>query len=60
MPVALIWGRNDRVMRFAIAEKASATFGWPLYPIDDCGHASVMERPDAVLEALRAAIAARP
>ncbi|HEV8681303.1 MAG TPA: alpha/beta fold hydrolase [Actinomycetota bacterium] len=56
VPVALIWGRNDRVMRFRIAERASARFGWPLFPIDDCGHASVIERPDAFLEALRAAM----
>ncbi len=38
VPVALIWGRNDPVMRFRIAENASRKFGWPLYPIDDCGH----------------------
>jgi pimeloyl-ACP methyl ester carboxylesterase len=60
VPVTLIWGKNDRVMRFKIAEEASAKFGWPLYSIDDCGHASVMERPDAVIEALRAAIDTRP
>jgi pimeloyl-ACP methyl ester carboxylesterase len=60
VPVTLIWGKNDRVMRFKIAEEASAKFGWPLYAIDDCGHASVMERPDAVIEGLRAAIDTRP
>jgi pimeloyl-ACP methyl ester carboxylesterase len=58
VPVALIWGRNDRIMRFRIAEKASARFGWPLYPIDDCGHFSIADRPEAFLEALRAAMAA--
>jgi pimeloyl-ACP methyl ester carboxylesterase len=57
VPVALIWGRNDRIMRFRIAEEASARFGWPLYPIDDCGHVSSVERPDAFLDALQAAIA---
>jgi pimeloyl-ACP methyl ester carboxylesterase len=56
VPVALIWGKNDRVMRFRIAEEASARFGWPLYPIDDCGHVSSVERPDAFLDALQAAI----
>jgi pimeloyl-ACP methyl ester carboxylesterase len=60
VPVALIWARNDRITRFRIAEDASARFGWPLYPIDDCGHFSIGERPDAFLEALRAAIGARP
>ncbi len=58
VPVALIWGRNDPVMRFRIAEKASARFGWSLYPIDDCGHVPHVERPDAFIEALHAAIAA--
>jgi pimeloyl-ACP methyl ester carboxylesterase len=57
VPVALIWGRNDRVMRFRTAEKASARFGWPLYPID-AGHIPMAERPDAFLEALRAAMGA--
>ena len=57
VPVALIWGRNDRIMQFRIAEEANSRFGWPLYPIDDCGHVSSVERPDAFLEALHAAIA---
>jgi len=56
-PVALIWGRGDRLMRFGIAEKASARFGWPLHPIDDCGHGPHIERPEAFLEAFRAATA---
>lgn len=57
VPVALIWGRNDPVMRFRIAEKISAQFGWPLYPIDDCGHVPPVERPEAFVDALHAAIA---
>lgn len=56
VPVALIWSRNDRITRFRIAEKASARFGWPLYPIDDCGHFAIGERPDAFVEALRTAM----
>jgi pimeloyl-ACP methyl ester carboxylesterase len=59
VPVALIWGRNDRVMRFRIAEKASARFGWPLYPID-AGHLPMAEQPDAFLEALHAAMGTGP
>jgi pimeloyl-ACP methyl ester carboxylesterase len=56
VPVALIWGKNDPVMRFGIAEKASARFGWPLHPIDDCGHVPHVERPEAFLEAFHVAI----
>lgn len=58
VPVALIWARKDRIMRFRIAEEASARFGWPLYPIEDCGHFAIGERPDAFLDALRAATGA--
>lgn len=56
VPVALIWGRNDRVMRFRIGEEASSRFGWALYPIDDADHASLFDQPDASLKALRAAM----
>jgi pimeloyl-ACP methyl ester carboxylesterase len=56
VPVALIWGRNDRAWRFRIAEQASARFGWPLYPIDNADHAQIFDQPDASLEALRAAM----
>jgi pimeloyl-ACP methyl ester carboxylesterase len=60
IPVALIWGRGDRLMHFRIAEKAAARFGWPLHSIDDCGHGPHIERPDAFLEAVGAAMDARP
>jgi pimeloyl-ACP methyl ester carboxylesterase len=56
VPVSLIWGRGDRLMRFKIAKRASARFGWPLYPIDECGHGPHIERPDAFVEALRDAL----
>ena len=58
VPVALIWGRADKLMRFRIAENASEQFGWPLYPIDDCGHGPHVERPEAFVEALGSATAA--
>jgi pimeloyl-ACP methyl ester carboxylesterase len=55
-PVALIWGRHDRVMPFRYAERASARYGWPLYPIDDAGHVPFVEQPAAFAEALRMAL----
>ena len=56
MPVALIWSRNDRIARFRIAEETSERFGWPLYPIDDCGHFAIGERPGTFVETLRTAM----
>jgi pimeloyl-ACP methyl ester carboxylesterase len=60
VPVALIWSRNDRITRFRIAEETSTRLGWPLYPIEDCGHFAIGERPDAFLDALRAATGEAP
>jgi pimeloyl-ACP methyl ester carboxylesterase len=53
VPVGMIWGRRDRVMPFKYAERASATFGWPLYPIEDAGHLPFVEQPAAFDAALR-------
>jgi pimeloyl-ACP methyl ester carboxylesterase len=54
VPVALIWGRRDRVMPFKYAERANEKFGWPLYPIEDAGHIAMAEQPAAFGVALRA------
>lgn len=55
VPTALIWGRQDRVMRLRIAEAASARYGWPLHVIEDAGH-FVVEQPEAFRQALRSAL----
>ncbi len=57
VPVSLVWGRHDRVMKFEIAERASRKFGWPLFPIDDAGHIPVAEQPAAFGEVLRTILA---
>lgn len=49
----LVWGRVDRVTPLSNARQASATHGWPLHEVD-AGHLSVVERPEDVLQALRA------
>lgn len=54
VPVALIWGRHDRVMPIKYAERANAKFGWPLYPIEEAGHVPMAERPAEFGAALRA------
>jgi pimeloyl-ACP methyl ester carboxylesterase len=55
VPTALIWGRQDRVMRLRIAEEASARYGWPLHVIEDAGHFAA-EQPEAFRSALAAAL----
>jgi pimeloyl-ACP methyl ester carboxylesterase len=58
VPTTLIWGRQDRVMRLRIAEAANVRYGWPLQVIEDAGHISIADQPEAVLRALHTAIAA--
>jgi pimeloyl-ACP methyl ester carboxylesterase len=55
VPVSLIWGRHDRVTPLAHAERASATFGWPLHVIDRAGHLPFVEQPAAFTAAFGAA-----
>ncbi|MGB6425486.1 MAG: alpha/beta hydrolase [Solirubrobacterales bacterium] len=57
VPTNLIWGREDRANRIAIAERASARYGWPLQTIDDCADDPARDRPEAFVEALESAIA---
>ena len=54
VPVAMIWGRQDRVMPYKYAERGSARYGWPLYPIEDSGHLPFVEQPAAFEASLRA------
>jgi pimeloyl-ACP methyl ester carboxylesterase len=56
-PVALLWGKRDRMTPLRIAELASAKFGWPLHVVDDAGHVPHIEQPEAFLHALQAALA---
>ncbi len=56
VPTMLIWGRHDRVMRLAAAQEASARYGWALHVIEDAGHISPGDQPQAFLVALRAAL----
>lgn len=50
--VALIWGRQDKVMKVKIAEAASRDFGWPLSVIESCGHAAAWDQPDTFADIL--------
>lgn len=50
---SLIWGCDDRVTPLRTAEEASGRYGWPLHIIEDAGHLSPVEQPQAFLHALR-------
>jgi pimeloyl-ACP methyl ester carboxylesterase len=50
VPTTLIWGRHDLANRPAIAEAASARYGWPLHIIEDCADDPPRDRPAAFLE----------
>jgi pimeloyl-ACP methyl ester carboxylesterase len=52
----LIWGRDDRVAPLRTAVAASSPYGWPLHVIDDAGHLSPVEQPQAFLHAFRLAL----
>ena len=56
VPVALVWGRNERALRMCIAERASAEYGWPLHVIDHAVDDPARDQPEAFLRALRSAL----
>ncbi|MEM9025279.1 MAG: alpha/beta hydrolase, partial [Bacteroidota bacterium] len=48
VPVCLIWGRNDNITPPEVAEMFEDLLPNPtLYWIDKCGHAAMMEHPEA-------------
>jgi FAD/FMN-containing dehydrogenase/pimeloyl-ACP methyl ester carboxylesterase len=52
----LIWGRHDLATPVAVAEAASARYGWPLQVIEDAADDPPVEQPAAFLDALREAL----
>ncbi|HEV8420172.1 MAG TPA: alpha/beta hydrolase [Actinomycetota bacterium] len=56
VPVALIWGKRDRMVPLRIADLASAKFGWSLHVVDDAGHVPHIEQPGAFLDTLGASL----
>jgi pimeloyl-ACP methyl ester carboxylesterase len=59
VPTTLIWGRHDLATPLSIAQDASARYGWPLHVIEDANDDPPIEQPEAVVRALRAALAAQ-
>jgi pimeloyl-ACP methyl ester carboxylesterase len=46
VPTTLIWGRHDLATSLAVAEAASARYGWPLHVIEGVGDDPAMEQPE--------------
>jgi pimeloyl-ACP methyl ester carboxylesterase len=57
VPTALIWGRHDAATPLAVAQAASKRYGWPLQVIENANDDPPIEQPEALLEALRTALA---
>jgi pimeloyl-ACP methyl ester carboxylesterase len=57
VPTILIWGRHDRATPLAVAEAAAARYGWPLHVIENANDDPPVEQPEALLRALRLALA---
>ena len=57
VPTTLIRGRQDRAAPLAVAEAASARFGWPLHVIDDASGGPTSDQPDVFLKMLRQVLA---
>jgi pimeloyl-ACP methyl ester carboxylesterase len=56
VPTYLIWGRHDLATPLAVAQAASARYGWPLEVIDGAADDPPLEQPAAFLAALRRAL----
>ena len=56
VPVALLWGDQDRMTPLSLAEGTSARLGWPLHVVHDAGHVPHIEQPAAFVESLKAAL----
>ena len=59
VPTFLIWGRHDLATPLAVAQAASARYGWPLEVIEGAADDPPLEQPAAFLAALRRALGAR-
>jgi pimeloyl-ACP methyl ester carboxylesterase len=52
VPATLIWGRHDLATPLAVAQAASARYGWPLHVIDNAADDPPLEQPEAFARAL--------
>jgi pimeloyl-ACP methyl ester carboxylesterase len=59
VPTSLIWGRHDLATPLAVAQDASARYGWPLRVVENAAADPPLEQPEAFVQALRATLEAR-
>jgi pimeloyl-ACP methyl ester carboxylesterase len=59
VPTFLIWGRHDLATPLAVAQAASARYGWPIDIIEGAADDPPIEQPTAFLAALRRALGDR-
>ncbi len=52
VPTSLIWGRHDLATSVAVAEAASARYGWSLQVIEEAGDDPALEQPERFVEAV--------
>ncbi len=57
VPTALVWGRDDRMVPFHMAESAAARHRWPLFSVEGAAHVPHIEQPEKFENMLRAASA---
>jgi pimeloyl-ACP methyl ester carboxylesterase len=55
-PVAVVWGRGDRMTPLSVAEVAVRELGWPMHIVDGAAHVPHLEQPERFLEALSDAV----
>lgn len=60
VPVALLWGRHDRMAPLPAAEATAARRRWPLHVIDGAAHAPHIEQPEPFAAALLSALDTPP
>ena len=52
VPTSMIWGREDAATTLAVAQRASASYGWPLHVIDGAGDDPALDRPAEFISTL--------
>jgi pimeloyl-ACP methyl ester carboxylesterase len=53
VPTTLVWGRHDLATSLAVAEAASARYGWPLHVIEGAADDPATDQPERFVEVLR-------